>query len=308
MANAETTSIVSASPSLLRYYHSFESRVGYRIFLGGARHYGYYPAGTFWPFPISRALRAMEDQLFNSLDLVDGATVLDAGCGMGRVAIHMARRGLRVVGIDVVDHHLVEANRNIKATGLEEQVSARKMNYHSLDGIQDESMDGVYTMETFVHANDPEKALSEFYRVLKPGGSLALHEYDHVKRGTAPGDLEAAMDKINTFASMPANAMFDQGFLPRMLEDVGFENVKVRDLTLNVVPMLRFFFVVAYIPFLIIRLFGLESRFINTVAGVAGYRGRKVWRYTSVAGTKPGSEVKKRGSGNSGAAGDEGAR
>lgn len=294
MADSDTQSPISKDPSLQRYYYSLESRIGYRLLLGGTRHFGYYPAGTIWPFPISRALKAMEDHLFNSLNLSTGTAVLDAGCGVGHVAIHMTRKGLRVVGVDIVNHHLSKANRNIKAAGLEKQISAKKVDYHHLDGIQDELMDGVYTMETLVHATDPEQALGQFYRVLKPGGSIALYEYDHVKRGTATEYLQATMDKINTFASMPANVMFDEGVLPQMLEDVGFENVKVQDLSLNIEPMLRLFFIIAYLPFLVIRFFGLEKWFINTVAGVESYRGRKVWRYIAVTCMKPGGEVKRK--------------
>ena len=37
------------------------------------------------------------------------ATVLDAGCGTGRVAIELARRGIEVVGVDVEDDMLVTA-------------------------------------------------------------------------------------------------------------------------------------------------------------------------------------------------------
>ncbi|KAH0551566.1 hypothetical protein GP486_007217 [Trichoglossum hirsutum] len=296
MADTETASI-NYNPSLQDYYYSLESRLGYRLFLGGTRHFGYYPAGTLWPFPISRALRAMEDRLFNSLDLAAGAKVLDAGCGVGHVAIHMARRGLRVVGIDVVDHHVAKAKQNVEATGLGKQVSIRKMDYHHLDEIEDQSMDGVYTMETLVHATNIKQVLSQFYRVLKPGGSLALHEYDHVKRGTGPNYFEAAMEKVNTVAAMPANVMFDEGVLPEMLEEAGFKNIKVQDYTLNIEPMLRLFFIVAYLPFLIIWFFGLEKWFINTVAGVESYRGRKLWRYISVTCTKPGSDVEKRSSG-----------
>ena len=65
----------------------------------------------------------MEDHLFNSLNLSAGAIVLDAGCGVGHVAIYMAKKGLRVFGIDVVDHHLTKANRNIRAENFEQQVS-----------------------------------------------------------------------------------------------------------------------------------------------------------------------------------------
>jgi len=52
--------------------------------------------------------------------------------------------------------------------------------------------------------------------------------------------------------------------------------------------MFRLFFTIAYLPFLIIWLFGLEKWFINTVLGVEGYRGRKYWRYIVITCTKLG--------------------
>lgn len=66
---------------------------------------GYYHQDTYWPFPINKALRAMEEELFQSLELSVGNQVLDAGCGIGHVAMHFARRGARVQGIDIVDRH-----------------------------------------------------------------------------------------------------------------------------------------------------------------------------------------------------------
>ena len=41
----------------------------------------------------------------------DPGTVLDAGCGTGRVAIELARRGVEVVGVDINHSMLMEARR-----------------------------------------------------------------------------------------------------------------------------------------------------------------------------------------------------
>ena len=54
---------------VLHTYESFESRIGYRLVLGATRHFRYYEKGTYWPFPVGRALRAME-KLFCALRLV----------------------------------------------------------------------------------------------------------------------------------------------------------------------------------------------------------------------------------------------
>jgi ubiquinone/menaquinone biosynthesis C-methylase UbiE len=227
----------------------------------------------------------MEDHLFDTLGLEKGAEVLDAGCGVGHVAIHLAQRGLRIQGIDVVDRHIQKALQNIKAADLESVVAVQKMDYHHLDGFTGELFDGVYTMETFVHATNPEAALAEFYRVLKPGGTMALYEYDHSLH-SAPNDLKESFKQINEYASMPANARFDKGVLQKMLVEAGFMDIVVKDLTTNITPMLRLFFVLAYVPFLITRLLGLQAWFVNTMAGVEGYRGREFCRYVAVSARK----------------------
>lgn len=287
MASSGQAPLITPNSSLQTYYGSLESRIGYRLLLGGTRHFGYYDVATYWPFPIGKALRAMEDHLLDSLQLGAGAEVLDAGCGVGHVAIHLARRGLRVQGIDVVDHHLQKARRNVKRQRLDGVISLRKMDYHHLGGFADQCLDGVYTMETFVHATDPEAALAEFFRVLKPGGTIALYEYDHVKLDTAPKELKDTMDQVNRYAAMPAHALFDEGVLPRMLEDAGFIGVKVDDLTPNIKPMLRLFFVLACLPYLLIRLFGLQAWFVNTVAAANGLGRDGSWRYIAVTARKP---------------------
>ncbi len=160
------------------------------------------------------------------------------------------------------------------------------MDYHHLCFV-DESFDGVFTLETFVHATDPKQVLDEFFRVLKPGGSLSLYEYDHLDLNTVPRSLKISMDQVNKYAAMPSNV--DEGVLLDMLEEAGFQDIAVEDLSANIKPMLRLFFVFAIIPYLIIKLLGLEAWFVNTVAGVGAYLGnrRGLWRYIAVTARKP---------------------
>jgi len=58
---------------------------------------------------------------------------------------------------------------------------------------------------------------------------------------------------------MLVNKEFKQGVLPRILEDIGFKNIEVEDLSHNIKPMLRLFFIIAYLPFLLIWLFSLKK-------------------------------------------------
>ncbi|KAI8633505.1 S-adenosyl-L-methionine-dependent methyltransferase [Xylariaceae sp. FL1651] len=243
----------------------------------------------------------------------------------------MARKGLHVTGIDVVERHVAkakktarkEARRNQKSKG---SLEVRHMDYHHLESFADASFDGVYTMETLVHAVQPEQVLAGFFRVLRPGGRLAMHEYDNVmqeveqeeqkqhgqalvsetsnpeneqsmsaggmgdgkKKRRKPDDtLKHSMRQVNEWSAMPTNAISSPGAFTRMLEEAGFVDVQVRDLSDNIRPMTRFFFALAIVPFWIISLFGLERHFINTVAGVGAYRGYGFWRYVQIEARKP---------------------
>src|SRR5271155_5696401 len=73
---------------------------------------------------------------------------------------------------------------------------------------------------------------------------------------------------------LPAFEQFPLGAIRKRLENVGFQDVEVQDLSQNVTPMMRFFFLLAYIPYLIIQLLGLEAHFVNTMAAV------ELWRYS----------------------------
>ena len=278
--------------NLEKCYTSLESKLGYAIILGGARHHGYYNGPTSSPFPISKALRAMEDHLFNSLHLGQDALVLDAGCGTGEVAISLAKHGLIIRGIDILDYHLQKAQENIRARRLENVITVQRMDYHDLSAFTNCSFDGVFTMETFVHAKDPEKALGEFIRVLRPGGSIALYEYEHLDPNTAPLDLRESWEKINRTGAMPAFTRFDKGVLLKLLEDAGFQEVSVTDLSMNVRPMTRLFYMMAYLPWFFIRFLGLERSFFNTMVGIKAWRGRQYWKYIAVTARKPRNDQK----------------
>ncbi|CAP97113.1 Demethylrebeccamycin-D-glucose O-methyltransferase [Penicillium chrysogenum] len=287
MAFSDTQPLINKNPVLQSYYASLESRIGYRLILGGTRHFGYYEPGTWWPFPVEKALRRMEDHLFETLNLPAGSTVLDAGCGYGHVAIHMAHRKLNVRAIDVVERHVARARINVRSAGLEKAITVQRGDYHHLEDIPTESLDGVYTMETLVHATDPEAVLEGFLRVLKPGGTLVLFEYAHLFPKDAPAASSKLFEQVNEYASMPANAQFEPDTLVSILEEVGFTDIQTNEISEHVKPLARLFFLIAYIPYLFIRLFGLEQYFINAVAAIVAYRYFDMHRYLCIRVSKP---------------------
>lgn len=241
----------------------------------------------------------MEDLLFDSLDLVpssDTTKVLDAGCGYGLVAIHLAKRGLHIEGIDIVERHVSRAQRNIAEENLQSKISVRKGDYHDLSPFTQSNFDGVYTMETLVHAAQLEVVLSEFFRVLKPGGHLSLFEYDHESFDRLESLDRRSMKSMNDLSAMPSNQRFEFGVMEQLLKEAGFQEIAVRDISKNVTPLLWLFYIVALIPYMIIKLFHLDKYFVNTMAAVVTYQAAKkgVYRYTVTTAKKPGLRLQRK--------------
>ncbi|SPO03129.1 related to ERG6 S-adenosyl-methionine delta-24-sterol-c-methyltransferase [Cephalotrichum gorgonifer] len=220
-----------------------------------------------------------------------GSRVLDAGCGDGQVAIFLASKGLRLTGIDVMVRHLQNSWRNIRKAGLPAgQVEVLYADYHHLEHIPDALYDGVYTMETLLHATDPAAALAGFFRVLRPGGRLVLHESEHPEdTGDRQGrDKVEKTAAINELAAMPTNQVTASGFYRKLLEDTGFVDIEEEDLSENIRPLARLIYAIEIVPYYIIRLFRLDRYFVNVIAGVRGFTGESPWSYVVIDATKPG--------------------
>jgi len=220
----------------------------------------------------------MEEKAFTRLGLKPGAKVMDAGAGSGNVAVFMARRGLNVTAIDITPIHLAEAKKTVRDNGLDDRIAVQYGDYHDLSSFADASFDGIYTMETFVHADDPPKVLKNFYRLLKPGGVLVLHEAD-VNRDS---DL---LQKVLRLSHCPNT--LEQGGYEKLLTKAGFKNFSLEDLSENVLPMWRLFGVVGYVPYQVFKLLGIQERFTNVMAGVESWLNWKDGRYISVRVVKP---------------------
>ncbi|KAH8655372.1 methyltransferase type 11 [Xylariales sp. PMI_506] len=284
-----------AMSKLEAYYDNLQTIVWFDYVLGGARHFGYYEAGTRSPFPIGPSLQRMEDQLYQALKLPSGAKVLDAGCGAAHVAAHMARQGLNVTAIDVVPRHIRLAEKTKakvsrhcgQGTGT---IEVRQMDYHDLQPLgADGTFDGIYTIEAFVHATAPLKVLENFLRLLKPGGRLVMHEYEQ----DVPEQDREAMGIVNEGFCMPTHAISSPGALTSMLERSGFTEIEVRDLSQNVRPMTRMNYAISVAPYTLLKPLGLAKHSLNAVAGVQLHRNlrRGSWKYLQISCKKPENPV-----------------
>jgi sterol 24-C-methyltransferase len=273
--------------SVSNYYHSWESIIGYRK-LGGIKHFGYYPEGKEH---ISKhdAQLLMNAELAKNLALPKNSKVLDVGCGEGGVALYLARNyDLQVEGIDLLDFNIARARRATQNQQLDKTVNFRVASYQELP-FKDNSFDAVYTVETLVHSPDYHRALLEFYRVLKPGGSLVLFEYSLKPNKQLSEEERRGIEMVkyvNEYASMPAFNEFKWDNMQAIIAAAGFKNETEENITERILPMLRQFAVVARLPYFIAKLLHLEKHVVNAMSAVVFWDYRSLFRYNIIVARK----------------------
>ncbi len=115
------------------------------------------------------------DRIIGALRVPAGATVLDAGCGIGDHTLRIARRGYRCVGVDISGYILAQARRRVAREGLEGRVQLLRLALEDLPFPPD-SFDAIHCRGVLMHVPDWQRALSNLCRVLKPGGRIAILE------------------------------------------------------------------------------------------------------------------------------------
>jgi ubiquinone/menaquinone biosynthesis C-methylase UbiE len=100
--------------------------------------------------------------------------VLDAGCGIATDGVQFARSGARYTGIDFSPTALRHAKARFRMEDLQGQFVQGSISQLPFEA---ESFDLVYSMGVIHHVPEPERAVSEFYRVLRPGGRAIVMVY-----------------------------------------------------------------------------------------------------------------------------------
>ena len=106
--------------------------------------------------------------IFNELlpKKIKGKKLLDAGCGTGWASAWAAERGAKVTSMDVGDKLLKEVAKKCKSKRVKGSILEMPFRTNSFDIV--------VSTEVIEHVEDPQKAIKEMFRVLKPGGVLAL--------------------------------------------------------------------------------------------------------------------------------------
>lgn len=104
--------------------------------------------------------------------------VLEIACNMGRTMVQLAKRfGCSITGVDLDEHALQKAKLNIEKNHLQDKLTLIHGDALALP-FEDNSFDVVINeaMLTMLVGDRKDKALQEYFRVLKPGGILLTQD------------------------------------------------------------------------------------------------------------------------------------
>ena len=152
-------------------------------------------------------------RLLQSLAIEHGDQVLDVACGIGTTSLLVDELyGANVTGIDYSDSNVARASET--AASREASIEFKTGDATSLP-LDDAAVNHLICECAVSTFSDQPKAVSEFFRVLKPGGQVAIS--DMVLNGQLPKELESLLAPWTCLSSAKTAGGYQQLFL-----DAGF--------------------------------------------------------------------------------------
>ena len=194
--------------------------------------------------------RGWRDRAVDALSLSSGARVLDLCTGTGDLAIAIVHRasGATVVGIDFAGEMLRLARVKVTAASLDRRIRLVRGDATSIP-LPDGSCDAATIAFGIRNVAEPQRALAELARVIKPGGRLAILEFGEPRipgirtlyswyfRYLLPLIGRLVSNHQSAYSYLPASvgAFPPPSEFSRVLAATGFSHVRAVPLTFGIV-------------------------------------------------------------------------
>jgi ubiquinone/menaquinone biosynthesis C-methylase UbiE len=171
------------------------------------------------------------DRFAADLRLDGSARLLEVASGSGGPALHLVQStGCEVVGIDLTDEGVANANRLAGEAGLSDRARFVLADATRPLEFEDGSFSAVLCVDAMNHLAGRDRIFAEWLRVLRPGGRVLFTDPT-----TVTGQL--GIDEIVTRASIGYFVFVPLGEDERLLNEAGFNVLSVEDATPNMAEM-----------------------------------------------------------------------
>lgn len=207
------------------------------------RRYGSDPD---WKAKTLAWLEPIRDQVIELAAIEEGDTVLDVGAGDGMIGFaaldHVGQTG-RVVFSDVSEDLLRICEDIAESLGVQGRCEFVRASAPRLEGVASGSVDVVATRSVLIYVDDKAAAFREFFRVLRPGGRIALFEpinsfgrpepkdrfwgYDVTEVRDLAARVRAVLDEAQEAAGALTMTDFDERDLLAWAESAGFRTISL---------------------------------------------------------------------------------
>lgn len=129
-------------------------------------------------FRSKKTVQLWKQLLLRGLGEKSGQKVLDVGTGPGFFSILLSQMGHRPTAVDASEGMIARATRNFERFGY--KVPAYVGDAADLQSEAEGSYDAVVCRDVVWTLPDPQKAYGEWYRILKPGGTLIIFDGNYL--------------------------------------------------------------------------------------------------------------------------------
>ena len=177
---------------------------------------------------VQQSLLRSNEMLLRGLDVGSGTRILDAGCGVGGLAVWAAQKfGCHVTGITITEEHIAMADELAASKGVAALCDFRVMDMDRM-GFEDECFDIVTNQETMCHSADKRAFLEGVHRVLKPGGVWRAIDY-LIQEEPFTNEQQAAYRDLQDGWHIPFISRNSE--VTGLLEELGFDGIRISNIS-----------------------------------------------------------------------------
>ncbi len=156
---------------------------------------------------------------------LEGLSVLDIGCGLGGVDIHLIKHhgAALVTGIDVNPSLIERCNLLARKFKVETQSKFICVDPGPLE-FDDASFDIVTSKDSIIHIPDKQALANDVYRVLEPGGWFVASDWLAGYEGEPSAEMQAYLVAEGLDFGLASAKTYSQA-----LQDAGFADIEILD-------------------------------------------------------------------------------